>query len=653
MNLSLPGQTRGAKVGNLYGWALGFLADGAASDKSSFLLTSNDYNASIEAVLPSSFSGGRVQVVIEALTDAHYGKILGMKAADLFLFWQDVNASFLSFAAGITGLAGLGGGPSAAELAPALVTRFAFTMKRRPGARAYETVLDGRDNAFQRLTRTLAPRACYQTMAAALAALGTAASVTLTPEPDAATLLGQVLADEDEITDSATANQTCAGAIATIAARIVAGSQANPNVPALRSDAPSIVLLRDGAVHVGRRPIPFPAGSDPKVLDAGTGLADATREGEAGDTAPVRWTLLCRGRPDIKPGDVVRFKSPVEDVISTLPSAAMALFGALAGPILGAIPEDPDTRVLVTDVSHRMSRTAGFTTSVAGNTIDDLAPASPPWAPFQVTEDGPVPARTSAGGDAAVAVGRQVRDLARATLGRIRLPEVAEVRSAVSKAGSPPAEPPAQTVTVWEGTGGSTGQANPSRRLPVARAQPIERRGVATLTPFAWGGCGLAVPRYPGMRVMLSYGNGLAQDPVDLGALWGPAARMDAEPGDWWLKLPVDQPTAALSDIADHLPSGEVTNDLTDAAGVRVIEAGKLTIRVGKPLSNITARPAHTAKQAVSIQHADGMASITIDQDGAITITGKTIAIDAGSSGTVSITAKDVTVSVGNQMTVS
>ena len=652
MNLSLPGQTRGAKVGNLYGWAIGFLADGAPSEAASLLLTSNDYNAAIEAVLPSGFSGGRVQVVIEALTDAHYGTIRGMKAADLFLFWQDVNASFLSYAAGITGLAGLGGGPSAVDLAPALVTRFAFTMKRRPGARAYETVLDGRDNAFQRLTRSAAPRACYPTMAAALAALGTTAAVTLTPEPDAATLLGQALADEDELTDSAAANQTCAGALATIAARIAAGSLANPKIPALRSDAPSVVLLRDGAVHVGRRPIPFPAGSDPKVLDGGTGLVEATREGEAGDTAPVRWTLLCRGRPDVKPGDVVRFKSPAEDVTSTRPSAAMALLGALAGPILGAIPEDPDTRILVTDVSHRMSRSAGFTTSVAGNTIDDDAPASPPWAPFQVTDDGPVPARTAAGGDAAVAIGRQVRDLARAALGRIRLPEVAEVRSAVSKAGSPP-EPPAQTVTVWEGTGGGTAQANPSRRLPIARAQPIERRGVATLTPFAWGGCGLAVPRYPGMRVMLSYGNGLAQDPVELGALWGPAARMNSEPGDWWLKLPVDQPTAALTGLADHLPSGPVVNDLTDAAGVRVIEAGKLTIRVGTPLGDIGARPKHTASQAVSIEHADGNASIRIDQDGAITIKGKTIAIDAGSSGTVSITAKDVTVLVGNAMTVS
>jgi hypothetical protein len=232
---------------------------------------------------------------------------------------------------------------------------------------------------------------------------------------------------------------------------------------------------------------------------------------------------------------------------------------------------------------------------------------------------------------------------------QVRLPEVAEVRSVVSKAGSPP-EPPAQTVTVWEGTGGPAANAHQSRRMPIKRDYPCERRGVGTVTPFAWGACGLAVPRYPGMRVMLGYVNGDVTDPVDLGATWGPGQRMNSEPGDWWLKLPVGQGTAPISDTGDHLPSGSVVNDLTDAAGTRVIEVGKLTIRVGNP-PGMAARPKHTAGTAVSIEHSDGKASISIDQDGAITITGLTIKIDAG-NGTISLKAKDVKVSVGNKMTV-
>lgn len=650
MNLSLDSQTRGAKVGNLYGWAIGFLTDGAPAEPATLLITSNDYHAAIDAVLPSGLSGGRVQVVIDAVKDAHYTAIRACKAAELFLFWQDVNASFLGYAAGISGLAGLAGGPSAANLAPALITRFAFRMKRRPGSRAYETVLEGRDNAFHRLSRTRAPRACFPSLAAALSAIGSAAAVTITPEPSATTLLGQALALEDEQTDAAALDQTCAGALETIAQRIAAGSM-SPEIRALRRDAPAVVLLRDGAVHVGRRPIPYPSGSERKELNPGNGLVEATREGEAGVTAPVRWTLLCRGRPDIKPGDVIQFRSPDEDVDSTLPGIGAALIGALAGPlagpILGAAPEPPNTAILVTDVSHRMSRTTGFVTSLSGTGIL-LTPSIPPWLPFHTT-DGLVPTRAAPSGDPAVAVGRHVRELARAALGHIRLPEVAEVRSAVTKAGSPPF--PAQTVTVWEGTGEGTAQPNPSRRLPIRRTDPAERRGVATITPFAWGACGLSVPRYPGMRVMLGYGGGRPQDPVDLGALWGPGARMDAEPGDWFLKLPVDQPTAAITDTQDHLPSGKAVNDLTTAAGVRVIEVGKLTIRVGTPLPDLTARPAHKASETVSIEHADGKASITIDQDGKITLTGNTIALKAA-GGTISLEAKTVAVSVSENMTV-
>lgn len=660
MNFSPLSQARGANVGNLYGWAIGFLARGAPGETAGLLLTSNDYYAKIDAVLPDGLAGGRVTIVLDAVTDAHYRAIGACRAAELYLFWQDVNADVLGYLGGISGLSGFGGGPSAADLAPALVTRFAYQTRRRSGQRAIETVLEGRDNAYHRLARSPAPRQCFDSMGSALNAIARAADVTIVPEPTAATLLGQTLMPEDEITDASSPGLTCAGVLATIASRIAAGSRASPEIPALRRNAPSVVLLRDGSVHVGRRAIPFPTGSTPKMLDPSNGLVEAARAGEAGaegaapggGSAPEGWTLLCRGRSDLRPGDVVRFKIPHEDVATTLPSVEMALAGALAGPILGAAPEPPDCSLLVTEVTHAMSRTGGFSTRLSGRPIPDVL-TPPPWSVFHTEtglEDQPDTPPGPRGGDRASAVARQVRDLARAAMGRIRLTEVAEVRSAVSRAGSPP-EPPSQTVTVWEGTGAAGVHAHQSRRLPINRDLPYERRGCGTVTPFAWGQCGLAVPRYPGMRVMVGFVNGAAKDPIDLGATWGPDQRMESQPGDWWLKLPVDQSTEALSDTADHLPSGQVVNDLTDKDGTRVIEVGKLTIRVGE-MPDIGARPEHRVPAAVSIEHTDGKARITLDQDGAITIAGATISIDAGRDGTVSITAKDVNVSVANRMSV-
>ena len=653
MNLSDAAQAHGAKVGNLYGWALGFLAEGVPNESTALLLTSNDYYAKIDATLPDGLNGGRIQVMLDALTDDHYRQIRDCAAADLYLFWQDVNANFLGYFANISGLAGLGGGPSLSDLAPALILRFAFQARRRPGERGYETVLEGRDNAFHRLSRYAAPRQCFANMADALDAIAHAARVTISPEPSRSTMLGQALLAEDEQTDASARDQTCTGALETIVRRIAAGSRSSPEIPALRRDAPAPILLREGTVYVGRRTIPFPTGSEPKTLDAEGGLVEASREGEAGSDAPERWTLQCRGRPDLKVGDVVRFKKPDEDVASTLPSAGMALLGALAGPILGAAPEPPDCSLLVTEVRHSQGRTSGFSTTVTGRMVPMSLPFDP-WSLFTTASgfEPEVESRIGAGGaDPAMAVARQLRDLTRRAVMQIRLPEVAEVRSAVSKAGSPP-EPPAQTVTVWAGTGGPAVNAHQSRRMPIRRDHPFELRGVGTVTPFAWGACGLAVPRYPGMRVMLSYVNGTDTDPIDIGATWGPAQRMDAEAGDWWLKLPVNQSTTPLSDTDDHLPSGNAVNDLTDASGTRVIEVGKLTIRVGNDLPDIAARPRHTASAAISIEHSDGKASICIDQDGAITLKGHTIRIDAGNDGSVSITAKDVSVSVANQMTV-
>jgi len=188
---------------------------------------------------------------------------------------------------------------------------------------------------------------------------------------------------------------------------------------------------------------------------------------------------------------------------------------------------------------------------------------------------------------------------------------------------------------------------------------------VPYLTPFAWGKCGLVVPRYPGTRVVSVYRHGLPDDPVEVGAVWGAGEGPDAQAGDWWLSLPVGFPKnnrAAISD--DAVPaqhSGAVANDLIDADGHRVVEVANLRVRIGSGgLKQAGTRPEPAPDDTLlSVEHSDGTTLLTIDSSGAVRVVakgalslkGSSISLDAG-NGSVSITAKTVDVHVSDQMTV-
>ncbi|WP_422740489.1 hypothetical protein ACN263_15320 [Micromonospora sp. WMMD729] len=262
-----------------------------------------------------------------------------------------------------------------------------------------------------------------------------------------------------------------------------------------------------------------------------------------------------------------------------------------------------------------------------------------------------------------MAAAEAVRRAARAARGETRGLEIGEVRAVATNA-SGAVEPPAQTETVWEGLVRPDGRPNAARRLPVRRQQPAPLPGVTYLTPFAWGGCGLILPRYPGTRVALAYRNGAPDDPVEVGALWPTGHAPVSEPGDWWLSLPVGVASSSRSSIADTVTpadhDGKVTHDLTDGDGNRVIELGELTVRVGRAqLNGRGQRPARADEaDSITIEHAAGGSSIVMKQDGSITITATQIDLDAGngavniSGGTVNIAADDVDVQVSNAMNV-
>ncbi|MEV4838667.1 hypothetical protein AB0K05_29480 [Nonomuraea sp. NPDC049486] len=176
----------------------------------------------------------------------------------------------------------------------------------------------------------------------------------------------------------------------------------------------------------------------------------------------------------------------------------------------------------------------------------------------------------------------------------------------------------------------------PSIEAEVDRTPQLHDRPMAS--PFAFHRCGLMVPVLPGMRAVLAHNRGLANDAVVTGFLW-PEKPAYSPPknkaGDWWLCLPTGLDGKGL-------PAGKGVNDLTDAAGRRVLQAKGLRVTVGeKLLPDVGERPDVPADLdgKLVVEHESGT-TVTVAADGAVTV-------DAGSrtvtlkSGSASITLAD------------
>jgi hypothetical protein len=212
-----------------------------------------------------------------------------------------------------------------------------------------------------------------------------------------------------------------------------------------------------------------------------------------------------------------------------------------------------------------------------------------------------------------------------------------------------------QTELVWRGLAPSDGRAHQSRRLDVERDDPTSIQGVSYLTPFAWGPCGLVLPRYPGSRVLLVHRDGSSDDPLDTGALWEAGSAPPSHPGDWWLILPTE--VADRESLTDdqrlNTYSGKATNDLIDADGNRCIEVGALTIRVGaNGLTAAGTRPQPPSAD-VAIEHADGKTKLLVKADGTIEIHAAKHLTLAVADGAIELRAKTVDVHVSDSMNVT
>lgn len=182
-------------------------------------------------------------------------------------------------------------------------------------------------------------------------------------------------------------------------------------------------------------------------------------------------------------------------------------------------------------------------------------------------------------------------------------------------------------ATVNYGQRPDTDTVAPSVETPVEREQRLQQRPIAS--PFAWHRCGLVVPAYPGQRTLLAHNRGDANDVVLNGYLWAENPLMERpknEPGDWWLCLPTE--------VRDDRPSGRAVNDLTDARGLRAIQARGLTIAVGADrLPELGERPTPPDADTFTIEHA-ARTTVTIGSDGAVEVRtdGKDIVLTNGDS---------------------
>ena len=132
------------------------------------------------------------------------------------------------------------------------------------------------------------------------------------------------------------------------------------------------MLVRDGTLYWGARPIPLQG--EPKKLDLASGLIETQVVNSVSadknfETTPVereprrrQLKLTLKGRPDIKPGDVVTLVLPPEELGDTVSSALTSAVSGVGSLVASLVVDSPLTKAYVESVVHRLGRTASFST---------------------------------------------------------------------------------------------------------------------------------------------------------------------------------------------------------------------------------------------------------------------------------------------------
>ncbi|WP_328520274.1 hypothetical protein [Kribbella sp. NBC_00359] len=659
----LGSPSRDVTPGTLPTWAVVF-SDEREGGSPRLTISGDVYDGIVSATLPADLSGGRYEIVVEGLTDEDYQRIrlpAGKRLrAAIHLWWKDSGSGVLADltrAAGLTDL--LGGSQSPPDGSLVAVIRV-DTVRRQAGERRYDTIISGREVVFARLGAAVVRGGlCYDNLDAAAQGIARDAGVaivthglkTLTPA-----------ADQKDFADVRPGSAL--DAMRTVRSQAAA---------ALGLQGLSTAIVRDGVLHVGlwtaRDAVTARLGVE-RVLDESVGLLAVTRGAdadvpipEAGGKPPAEpratVTATCLGRPDVKPGDTVKIPLPPDDFPSLAPTGlGLPLLNDLADLVGSRSSEVAGSRCLVTGVTHRLSIRQGFVTVVRAAVLrDDKDEGWDPVPPAR-HDDAPADAdsvRGSVPADVASGTAKAFQGLAR-TVSRgsraLRL-LIGQVRAHPSAQGG--GSPDQTSSDVWYSLAPDDGKPSAVRRLQVTPTGHGELRQVPVVTPFAYGGYGLILPRYPGERVLLADTGG-GQDVVDIGSVWDDGVMPPAAPGDWWLVLPVAVPTEDLAADEEGAPPNEGfgSHDLIDADGRRIVEVSGLTLRVASTLHKSTERPDPGAEGVVLLENTkDGKtARIELHNDGTIAITGTGITLDAG-TGDIAMKAANVKVSVSGTMDVS
>lgn len=671
LSLSLPSDK--VANGNDAAWILTFHTEDNLTGDPVLEIGQDDYYAEIRAALPGGLEGGSYSFVIEGLIDKHYEKIAQGKKnpptiVKLYLYWRDAQSSIAGLLTSMAGLGDVLDQSKAKTMSEALVAVLKIvSVTRKAGSRRYETTITARERIFEILNSTRLCQGIAQdkSQAAIKDLLETRAALFKSQEY-------KFYPTEKDKKRVFKADSTIRELLENLGRSLESETNSyGRGMFLIRADKDHI----NSFLHIGKRPIPLTGdGKPPRDLMLSNGLVEVENLAPVavdpnfnacanpGKKPPQRrqFKLTLKGRPDLKPGDMVRFDLPPEDVDKTtsgLLGALGDLAAAVTGPLLPSLGDSefkhPAT-LYVASVEHTLGRTSGFVTTITGVEVkkDDDA-----WDKHTESSQSHASQTQENHASPEIEAARAVKQLSQGAIAAKSFAEIGEVRQMNPKTqGSN--QSPSQTLTIWQGLEPGKGEPNQACSLPIQRPSPAPINQVPYTTLFAWGKCGLVLPRYPGTRVLVTHRNGESDDPIAIGALWESGHGPDSKPGDWWLSLPVGVPEAQRAALADaekpEEHTGKVSQDLIDAEGHRIIEVGELTIRVGKDnLKDAGKRPDRPDKQdSITIEHTKKGSKIVIDSDG-------NIEINAG-QGDITMTAKnvninadDVKVKVKNSMDVN
>ncbi len=657
--------------GTVPAWALVFF-DEAAPDRAT-TVRSETYDGSVSATLVAGLTGGTFEIVIEGMTDADYAAVrpsAGTKlGARLHLWWENSPGGVVGDLARFTGFTRPFGAvtPDPPPFSLVAVIRV-DRIHRRSGRRRVEVVVTGREAVQARLADGRVEGRCFTDLTAALTAIGgrTVPVRGIGLEP-----IRPPAADESPATAAHYATVDPGTALSAMTTQI---EQVRLRL-GLHGLSPA--LIRDGVLYVGDWTSSAGRGAPiaDRTLDDAGGLVDVQRGAErerdpqagprpkGAPAARLTVAVTALGRPDLKPGDTLRLDLPPEDFPVVEPTGVgAALLTTLTGLIAGGVePPADQRRCRVLEVAHKLSREQGFVTTVQAVVLDGDDDHG--WDP--VTGD-PVPeadrpkdpGRSSS--DHAQGAAHAVRSVARGVLAGLTAwtrPRVGVVHDHT------PAEDPRLTSTVWYADTAPDGLPGAAQRTEVTEDRHGEAQQVPYLTPFAWGSYGLVLPRYPGTRVLLANAAGGPGDLVDIGGIWPRGGGPKAEPGDWWLALPIAIPDREhLTDPTYQEPGdGIATHDLIDGDGLRVVETLQLVLRGTEAPTEVPDRPKagdHVPNVGVLIESTrtdGGSCRIVLDSDGSVVISASSITFDTGGQGDITLKAKNVKVQLdhGGTMDVS